>query len=345
MPKPKDIISLKRIADLIKPVVGSVGGVPATKAKIKATPPTYEYAVIDLEILNFDLNAPPLIKIFDEKKPNLEIDRVEFQPLTTQAVAPFPKLNVPIFLAYDHNPWQRTECEPETRITRIEVHMPLLDHVETVYAQLQEGTFVVPVFWHNIAESTKNGMVYVNNIDTINLFWKAPKKIMPYDTINSIWVQGKIQFRLMNTRVPFHPASIPTHIVDPPNEKSIATDCDLGWKQNFSSPIGIDIYAVYDLNSKLVPHAPGCGPVGIGNCFKEGFVLIKADSDYANVWYQEGRAQLLAHEFGHYLGALPHHPDPDNLMHKSCGWKLEQNQIDDARWRLKYQRKGYNEKV
>ena len=41
MPKPKDILSLKRIADLIKPVVRSVGGVPATKAKIKATTPTY----------------------------------------------------------------------------------------------------------------------------------------------------------------------------------------------------------------------------------------------------------------------------------------------------------------
>jgi hypothetical protein len=352
-PTPSTVIEedvcLKAIADLTTPKIGKVGGIPAANAKDKTNPPAFKYAVIELEILDYDKNAPPIIKVFDEQT-NQPLDTVEFRPLRFPCEAPIPKLIVPIFLAYDSDPWKNTDKEPAERITRIELHMPVLNHVETAYAKLNKGIFVVPVFWHNVAESSRNGEVYVDNQDVVDLFWKQPKEYdsaIPAPDVNSIWGQAGVQFRLLNTSVPFHLASIPTQVVESP-DKSSASDCLVGWTKNLSDKEGVDIYAVYKLTSG------GADVHGIGNCFAQGHILLKAGNPNFSNPGSPTDPTTVAHEFGHYLGGLchvdqaycqqQHNADPgNNLMTLFLsGWKLEPSQIAQVRQQIKY--KGYNEK-
>jgi hypothetical protein len=338
---------LRAVSSLNIPMITKLGGISANNAKNKNNPPTFSFAVIEIEIQDFDLDVPPEIKIYDETTNQL-IDNITFYPrgpcLWKRITA-----RMPIFLAYDTNPWNNVNQEPDSRISRIELHMPLLNHVETVYAKLKEGIFVVPVVWHNIAESSTNGAVYVDNQDVIDLFW-TPPTIKGYvqgaivTDVNTIWAQAGIQFRLINTNVPFSKSSIPTHIVYPPDKSSVMGNSGiLGWKANFNSPDGVDIYAIYK-----VKYSEDFW--GIGNCFGQGHVLIKADNPkFLDPGFSDNsaaaRAALVAHEFGHYLGGLGHEATVyNNLMYGGLGdWKLEQYQIDQVRKEIK--KRGYNENM
>jgi hypothetical protein len=338
---------IRPVSSLSIPTITKLGDVSANNAKDKDNPPIFSFAVIEIEIQDFDLDVPPEIKIFDETTNQL-IDSLTFKHTWGPCLWEKIPLRIPIFLAYDTNPWNNVNQEPDSRISRIELHMPLLNHVETVYAKLKEGIFVVPVFWHNIAESGTNGAVYVDNQDVFDLFWTAPT-IKGYvqgaiaTDVNTIWAQADIQFRLINTNVPFSKNSIPTHIAYPPDKSSaIGSYCGVEWKTNFNSPGAVDIYAVYNLKNSACAW-------GIGNCWAQGFVLIKADNPkFLDPGFSGSsaslQAELVAHEFGHYLGGLGHEATVyNNLMYGGLGdWKLEQYQIDQVRNTIK--KRGYNEK-
>jgi hypothetical protein len=327
--------------DLVEPKIETVGGFPFIDAQDKANPPTFKYAIIELKILNFDLNSPPLLKIFDEQTNQL-LETIKFvaSPTSNQLL----NLKVPIFLSHDTDPWSNVDKEPKACITRIELHMPVLNYVQVVYAKLKEGIFVVPVYWHNVADKSKNWKAFVDNMDVIDLFWRAPPGADFY-CVNSIWAQAGIQFRLVNTSVPFILASIPTHYLQAP-DTSHASDCDPTWTPDLSSPKGVDIYAIYDLKADNDPDADGCG-----NCWANGHILIRAgDPKQSDPGFTdklmtiEGRAILVAHEFGHYLGILGHQDNVyDNLMNRQLsGAVLEKFQIDQTRQQIKCRR--YNEK-
>jgi hypothetical protein len=351
---------IKSIWNIKIPKIGKIGGVLASDAKNKKNPPTFKYAIVGLDIQDFDANAPPFIRIYDETNKK-EIEIIEFPPVRYPCVAPKLLSDIPVFLSYDKDPWNRAGQEPKTIITRIELHMPLLNHVDTVYAKLEaeletkkgefekKGVLVVPVAWHNIIEP--NDVVYIDKEDVRDVFWTVPNG-KDYDNINSIFAHAGIQFHLTTISVPFHLHSIPTHVVSPP-DKSSADRCDIGWKQDLSDPKAVDIYAVDQL-----------GHAGFGGCFHKGHVLIEgASHSYFVTVGPEERAILVAHEFGHYLGSLCHvdavAKDPskplwmpckeqynanvnDNLMTSYlAGWKLEVGQIQDLRKSLKSKLKQY----
>lgn len=329
---------LKPTSDLVNPTIGTVAGGKAKDAKNPSNPLTSPYAIIELEIINYDRNAPPIIKIFDEKSNQLS-DMVTFAPLTTTIEPPI-NLKVPLCLVYDKTPFDNPNKEPEARISRIELHMPALNYSESAYVKLYDvkhkwGIFVVPVYWHNVAESGNNS--YVNNQHVIDLFWTPPTG-KHYNDVNSIWTQAGIQFRLLNTSVPFRLVDIPTHVLEPPH-KSYAEDClKPKWMKNLDHPEAADIFTVYDLiDNTASVH-------GIGNCRNYGYILIRANDPnlsnpgFTDKYYTpEGRACLIAHEFGHFLGYLPHETSHfDNLMLPGAnGSKLKDYQVKLVRDRLK----------
>ncbi len=330
---------IKPINDIKKPIIVKVGQFLAAIAKSKSNPPVSDYAIVELEILNYDKNFPPVIKIFDEQT-NQQIDSITFRslPYPCEPVISTP-LKVPIFLSYDKTPWKRPDQEPQSRITRIELPMKIINQVDIVYIQLKKGVFVVPVVWHNVTTSSNKGISYVNNNHIKDMFWTAPTG-MNFNDINSIWAQADIQFRLLSLNVPFRLSNISTHVLN----KSSANNCTIGWNANISDKNGVDIYGVYDLKFQ------GSNVSGVGNCFNEGRILIDAgqNSLFTSKNTQAGgRAALVAHEFGHYLGSLPHNlTDPDNLMQNSPGWKISSSQRQLVRKRLKekiMQVQGYNE--
>lgn len=334
---------MKAISQFVEPKIELVGGFPVVDAQDKANPPTFNYAIIDLKILNFDPFAPPLLKIFDEQTNQL-LETIKFRGTTS--LKPLVNLTVPIFLSYDTDPWSNVNKEPKACITRIELHMPILNYVQVAYAKLKGGIFVVPVYWHNVADKSQNWKVFVDPMDVIDLFWRAPPG-PDFQCVNSIWAQADIQFRLINTSVPFILASIPTHHLKDPNT-SYSVNClpIPNWTTNYSSPKGVDIYAIYKLKVFNDSSADGCG-----RCWPQGHILIRAgdpnhlDPGFTSKSNSPGhRAELVAHEFGHYLGELEHRNDLyDNLMHgQLAGPKLLQYQIDQTRDYIKS--RGYNEK-
>lgn len=337
----------KPISDLVNPTIGTVAGGKAKDAKNPSKPLTSPYAIIELEIINYDKNVPPIIKIFDDKSNKLS-ETVTFAPLTTTIEQPI-NLKVPLCLAYDKTPFDNPNKEPEARISRIELHMPALDYSESVYVKLYDdkhkwGIFVVPVYWHNVAESGKNS--YVNNQHVIDLFWTPPTGY--YNDVNSIWAQAGIQFRLLNTSVPFRLVDIPTHVSEPPH-KSYAEDClKPKWMKNLDYPEAgypeaVHIFTVYKLIDSKAPAD------GIGNCRHCGYILIRADDPNLpkpgftdKKKSPKGRACLVAHEFGHFLGYLPHEESSyGNLMNPAASDpKLKDSQAKLARDRLK--KDGYH---
>ena len=158
--------------------------------------------------------------------------------------------------------------------------------------------------------------------------------------------QANIQFRLINTSVPFILYSIPTHRLQDP-DKSYSFDCvpNPDWTLDYRSTKGVDIYAVYKLSCNNDPNADGCG-----GCFAQGHILIRAgnpnqqDPGFTDKFNTpNSRALLVAHELGHYLG-IPGHRDDlcDNLMTKGLnGPNLVQEQINQTRNFIKSH--GYNE--
>ncbi len=325
-------LCIKTEGAIVSPKLGNIGGKPAAASKLAAN--TFNYAIVEAEILDFDPVFPPEIRIFDDTQGTAvqPLETIEFAPYTKTPCPPLKTLRVPLFLAYDPDPWSRAKKEPEARITRIELHHGTLSQPFTAYAKLKEGIFVVPVYWHNVAEA--GGKSYVNPLHVMELFWTAPTGLHHND-VNSIWAQADVQFRLVNTSIPFHVSSIPTHVIDS-SEHSSASKCQVGWNQNYNNNKGVDLYTIYDLSNG--------NPTGIGNCRAQRYVLIKAHNPNTSavsgltdpLWNAEGRAILVAHEFGHYLAALPHKNTWNNLMHSMLGeWVLDQSQIDLARQRIK----------
>ena len=342
---PLSEVCLTSQSSISMPKIGTLSGIPAVKAKDVNNPPVFKHAIIELELLDFNKNVPAEVRIFDNTTGQL-IDNIKFKPLLSPCVSN-ETLPVPIFLAYDRKPWTKSNTEPLSPITRIEVYMPTLGQSETAYAKLKDGTFVVPVVWHDIAEFENGGQVYVDKDYVKDLFWSIPSG--NYEDVNSIWAQAGIQIRLISLNIPFHLNSIPTHLVKSP-DKSNASNCLPGWQKSFSDTEGVDLYAVYRLSFL------GGDAHGVGNCFGQGHIFIKAGNPNGlNPGFTDkltgpgGRAWLVAHEFGHYLGYLNHEDTIwNNLMSSGAdGWKLEQYQIDLARDRLKknvVQHGGYNEK-
>jgi hypothetical protein len=343
---PDDIV-IKNIDNIAKPLIVSIGEYSTIEIKNKTNIPSFEYALVELEIQDYDNNIPPIIKLFDEET-NTLIETIEFDANTQYYENPI-NLKVPIFLSYDNTPWSNPNQEPNSKVTRIELHLDVIDHIDTAYASLAEGVYVVPVYWHNIAESQNNGAVYVDTLDIYEIFFTPPNG-NNWESINTIWGQAKIQFRLMNTGIPFKIKSIPTHILYSP-EKSYINHWDLGWKGQFSSNEGVDIFAVYDIDSYNDTNV-----IGIGNTFSKGWIAIKAGNpNHYNAGFTDkqrnsyAQAQLVAHEFGHYLGSLPHVSDFNNLMTSDAGgYELNEGQIELVRQRLNVrivQNSGYNEKL
>ena len=315
------------------PKLGKIGNEPAVASKNDAK--TFNYAIVEVEIVDFDPANPVEIRIYDDTHTtsNQPLETVKFHPHKKAPCPPLKTLRVPVFLAHDPDPWSRVDKEPEERTTRIEVHHAALEQSLTAYAKLVKGTFVVPVYWHNTADAGDRS--YVDPLHVMELFWTAPTGLHHND-LNSIWAEANVQFRLLNTGIPFHVGSIPAHIIKPPEHSPASSLCQVGWSQNYNSTKGVDVYTVYNLS--------GGDPAGIGNCRAEGFVLLKAhnpnsqpDAGFTDpMWNAEARAVLVAHEFGHYLAALPHKDISNNLMHSMLGgWDLDQSQIGLARQRIK----------
>ncbi len=124
----------------------------------------------------------------------------------------------------------------------------------------------------------------------------------------------------------------------PAPQKSRVVGCSKGWTADYNSKSAVDIYGIYTLSGG------GRDADGIGNCRAEGYVLIRALNDPATqepgfsspLGNKAGRANLVAHEFGHFLASLPHKNDSLNLMHSMLGSAiLEPAQIDLVRQRIK----------
>jgi hypothetical protein len=349
-------VCIKHVKDLIPSTLLKVGDQPASKAMDKSNPPIFQFAVINLEIDKFDPNFPPVIETFDEKT-GFRLDSISFKPLIHPCEHPV-KQSVPIYLAYDPTPWMNAGQEPVSRTTRIVVRNPALKKSQTYYARLHHpslgGVYVVPVAWHNLAESKYGGKSNVDNQDVIRMFWSAPemKQYVQGAIVtdeNTIWAQAGVQFRLINTAMPAIPVDIPTHILNAPDEAK-AKGCQLFWANSLSNKTAVDIYTLHDLQDM-----GGNKIAGLGNCLADGFILIEEPSAGSSV-----NLVVVAHEFGHYLAqmchvdvgtcgsnyGIPTGQQMNNLMHSmSADWELKPKQVQEIRSRIKLNIKrdqGYN---
>jgi hypothetical protein len=328
---------VRATAQMVPPKVTSFGGAPPS-AYVQGAPSS-KFAILGLEVTDFDPAMPPEIWIFDDTDGPAAApkEKIIFAAATAAPCPALTKLTVPVFQAYDEKPFQRPDKEPRATLTRVEVHHPkLLIQPTVAFSRMEKGVFVVPVYWHNIAEEAV-GKAHVDPKQVMELFWSIPKDPVygSADDVNSIWSQAKIQFRLMNDAIPFRLSDIPTHVVPAP-QKSRVDHCKKGWTADYNNKAAVDIYGLYALGGNSDPE-------GIGNCRAEGYVLIRADDPAtlrpgfsSPVNNAAGRAILVAHEFGHFLASLPHKDDSLNLMHSMLGSAtLEPAQGDLARQRIK----------
>jgi len=336
-----DLSRVRSIASLTKPNIVTVAGFAAAQAKDKLNPPTTPFVIANLEIQNYEPNAPPIIKVFDEQSSKL-LSTTKFTPIL-DIVEPPINLKIPLCLVYDKTPFDNPNKEPEARISRIELHMPVLNYIETTYVKLFDkqrnwGIFVVPVYWHNITEKGKP--LYMNNKDVIDLFWTRPASLTDYKDVNTIWAQAGFQFHLLNTSVPFNYRAIPNHVLDTPHKSEVHSSGPPPWLYQYTDVKAVDVFTVYRITAFSDPYAEGWGG-GYG----QGSVYLKAGYPYSKNPGLSGlnsqiygKAMLVAHEFGHYLGHPGHSSGPyDNLMLKGGGGgpKLEESQIQMIRIHVK----------
>jgi len=329
-------------------VLSIAGKTPATTS---TGAPTVQFSVVTIELDGFDLDGPPQVVVFDDVT-NEAFFETHFIGSSNPADEPAQKLSFSIQLAYDRNPWANPGKEPSERVSRIEVSNA--HGTQTFYVKLKAGIFVVPVVWHNVVEP--GGQNYVEQIYTSNglgavyeLFMTAPT-IPSYSgmyfhpslgtDMNTIWGQAGIQFHLLDVTLPYAPGEI-VDFVDPSagHTSSASEPCSTGWSpaDAFNSPEGVDIYAVYSLKG-----SGGSAIGGLGNCFGYGSVYIAAgapgggnDAFTSTFNSAPGRAILVAHEFGHFLGSLAH-TTTTNLMNPYLGdWEMTQAQIDQVRQQIK----------
>jgi hypothetical protein len=328
---------IRTTAQMVPPKITMFGGAPPSTSAQSA--PSSKFAILGLEITDFDPAIPPEIRVFDDTEgPAAEPkEKIAFTAVTAAPCPPVSNLTVPVFQAYDETPFQRPGNEPRATLTRVEVHHPKLTQPIITFFRMEKGVFVVPVYWHDIAEAAV-GKAYVDPKQVMELFWTIPRDPVygAADDVNSIWSQANVQFRLTNNGIPFRLSNIPTHIVPAP-QKSRVVGCSKGWTADYNSKAAVDIYGIYTLSGG------GGDADGIGNCRAEGYVLIRANDPATQepgfsspLGNKAGRANLVAHEFGHFLASLPHKNDSLNLMHSMLGSAiLEPAQIDLVRQRIK----------
>ena len=97
-------VCIRETSSLKQAKIDKIGGVAAKKARDKNNPPTFKYAVIELEIDDFEFDVPPEIKVFDEKTDQL-MDHIRFNTAPAPCTYKTTTIKVPISLAYDPDPW------------------------------------------------------------------------------------------------------------------------------------------------------------------------------------------------------------------------------------------------
>lgn len=341
---------VKEKSQIVMPSIKTINGEKVSKDLNK--PLETAFGVVELEITNFDKNFPPVIKIYDAKSDEL-LDSIHFNPLIYPCENPIPFQKVPVYLAYDKTPWLNADGLPVSRVTRIELHMPVLQKSEKVYAKLHHskygGVYVVPIAWHNMTKASYGGKTKVDNKKVFDLFWTAPtmKNYVPtiVSDVNTILAQAGLQAKLVDTGIPFAEQDIPTIVLKGTETPDASTNCLLGWKKMPGHKEAVDFYIIDGFTNNP-------SVAGIGNCRVDGMVLIRED-DYDN-------STLIAHELAtHYLATLCH---PDKLIvngndiGKACrqkynisdadllnnltstqlsGWQLNDTQCKDIRNQLK----------
>lgn len=190
--------------------------------------------------------------------------------------------------------------------------------------KIKPGVFVVPVLYHDILASgdTDYFGALLRMVRVLNVFWTEPSASNSNNgDINSIWHQADIQLQLVGWD---------WQLLDPGETSALTSTatCSFGWlpRNRYNSTTAVDLYSVSSLDG---------GIAGYGTCRAQGFVVVEAGKlTRSTVPHPQAESQLVAHEFGHYLGGLPHVSLPaDNLMADTGPWgpSLTATQVQSAR--------------
>ena len=183
---------IRTTAQMIPPKIAKLGGAPPSADAQSA--PSSKFAILGLEITDFDPAMPPEIRVFDDTDGPAAApkEKIVFAAATDVPCPAVTNLTVPVFQAYDETPFQRPDKEPRATLTRVEVHHAKLTQPAVAFSRMEKGVFVVPVYWHNVVEAAV-GKAYVDPRQVMELFWTIPKDPVygSADDVNSIWSSGK----------------------------------------------------------------------------------------------------------------------------------------------------------
>jgi len=169
--------------------------------------------------------------------------------------------------------------------------------VATAYVTLQAGVYVVPVYYTDIATTYNQTALAARYLAVTNAFWTVPTTCIENGDVNSIWHQADVQFHLVGNNSFLESSS-----------NVVTATCTRSFPWH-TVTTAVDLYGVETIDGVTTI-------LGYGACRTSGFVAV-ASPQLNQMPALLGKSELIAHEFGHYLGNLGESTGY-NLMNNGC---------------------------